>query len=129
MKKTLYIITFFIIWIICTSCTKKVYVPITSTLTDIQYKDRIHYDSVHILDSIYIKEKGDTITIYRYRDRWKDRYIHDTTYICKIDTIREPYPIEKQLTRLQRIQMNFGMAAFIAIISIVIGWLVKRKFL
>lgn len=129
MKKTLYIITFFIIWIICTSCTKKVYVPITSTLTDIQYKDRIHYDSVHILDSIYIKEKGDTITIYRYRDRWKDRYIHDTTYICKIDTIREPYPIEKQLTSLQRIQMNFGTAAFIAIIAIVIGWLVKRKFL
>lgn len=128
MKKLLYIAAFSLVWLICTSCTKKVYVPVTSTVTDIQYKDKVRYDTTYLFDSIHIKEKGDTITIYRYRDRWRDRYMYDTVYMCKIDTIREPYPLEKELTRLQRLQMNFGTASFFAVMLFISYWFIRKKF-
>lgn len=47
-----------------------------------------------IYDSIYIRERGDTVYIDRWHTRYRDRLIaeHDTVRITQRDSI--PYPVE-----------------------------------
>lgn len=77
-----------------TSCRSVKYVPIESVRTEKEYVDRLRRDSVHVLDSVFMLVKGDTI----FRDRWrviyKDKLLKDTVNICLRDTIRIPYPVE-----------------------------------
>lgn len=128
MKFILYILAGISIWMLCSSCkSRTVYVPVTSTVTDIQYKDKIKYDSIHVLDSVLIREKGDTVTIFRYRDRYRDRFVHDTAYICKTDSVQVPYPVEKELNKWQKIKMDFGGAAMLATLLLVFLYFVRRK--
>ena len=58
-------------------------------------------DSIFCHDSVFVFKNGDTITIskikYVYKDRWRDRVRTDS--ILKVDSVRVPYPVEKQLTK------------------------------
>lgn len=111
--------------IVCMSCRSVQYVPVESVRTEIEYRDRMQRDSIHVHDSIFMYAKGDTI----FRDRWhttyKDRLIRDTTYINKTDTIRVPYPVEKRLSRWQSIKLELGGLAF-GIALIIVGWLIYK---
>lgn len=115
--------------IVCMSCRSVKYVPVESVRTEIEYRDRMQRDSIHVHDSIFMYAKGDTI----FRDRWhtmyKDRLIRDTTYINKTDTIRVPYPVEKQLSRWQSIKLQLGEMAIWFIVGFVlyiVGWLIYK---
>ena len=67
-------------------------------------------DSLHIIDSIYVKEyvKGDTVFVekykdrYVYKDRWRDsisiKEVHDTTTVEK--------KVEKELSLIQKAKIN-----------------------
>ncbi len=129
MKKITYILLLIGVWFVCSSCSRTVYVPVTSTIRDIQYKDKIQYDSIHVLDSVLIREKGDTVTIFRYRDRYRDKFIHDTAYICKTDSVRVPYPVEKELNKWQKIKMDFGgmaIGAFFMVVMCIIIYVIRK---
>lgn len=115
--------------IVCMSCRNVQYVPVESVRTEIEYRDRMQRDSIHVHDSIFMYAKGNTV----FRDRWhteyKDRIIRDTTYINNTDTIRVPYPVEKRLSRWQSIKLELGGWAFGIIIGfalIIVGWLIYK---
>lgn len=80
-------------------CTKTVYVPAESASyrADTVRLVTERTDSVFRLDSVFVLQKGDTVVINRYRERWRDRSVtvHDTTVAVRTDTIRVPYPVEK----------------------------------
>ncbi|MBP1592994.1 MAG: hypothetical protein H6Q12_12 [Bacteroidetes bacterium] len=117
--------------IILASCagTKTIYVPVQSVKTE--YRDRIKTDSVHVLDSIFFAIKGDTIIKEKYRTIYKDRLLRDS--IFKEDTIRVPYPVEKQvvtnkLNWFQKVCV-WGFSSIIgALILYIIIWLLKKKY-
>lgn len=48
---------------------------------------KVYHDSVEIRDSIFIKEKGDSV--YVYKEKWNTRIDirHDTVYKAKADTV------------------------------------------
>lgn len=48
--------------------------------TDTLYISRNIYDSIYFKDSIFIKEKGDTVWRIEYHDRIKERLKTDTIY-------------------------------------------------
>lgn len=78
--------------IICTlyGCkSRTVYVPVESVRTE--YRDRLQRDSVHLYDSVYIREKGDSVILEKYRYIYRDRLRTDT--ILKSDTIAVPYAV------------------------------------
>lgn len=106
-------------------CSKTVYVPVESTKTE--YRDILKRDSIHILDSLIIREKGDTIYLTRWRTEYRD--ILKTDSIIIRDSIQIPYPVEKQLTKWQKTKMDLGGIAIGIIIGLffVIIWLIKRK--
>ena len=84
-------------------------------------------DSIYCQDSIYVEKTGDTVVFYKtkivYRDRWRDRIIRDS--ICKVDTIRIPYPVEKKLTMWQKTKLRFSKL-FVVCLAVCFSWLIIR---
>ena len=90
-------------------------------------------DSVWLHDSIYIRDKGDTMWIERWHTRWRDRTVHDTTYISKTDSVPVPYPVEvkvpRELSWWQRLRMHAGGVA-LSLLAIWFGvqiWKIYKK--
>ena len=124
MRVLLYICIAF--WLV--GCTKMGYVPVEKVRTEIEYRDRLQRDSIHIHDSINVYQKGDTV----FRDRWhteyKDRLLRDTINIYKTDSVQVPYPVDKivEVNRLRWYQetlMWIGVGALLVLML----WLIRRK--
>ena len=126
MKK---ILLFAVIATLLYSCKSIKYVPVETTKTE--YRDKIFRDSVTRYDSVYMKEKGDTLILERYRYLYKNSIIRDTTIIR--DTIQVPYPVEviKQvktpLTSWQSFQIWCGRIALFALLIACIYFVWKLK--
>lgn len=115
---------------ICCGCrTVTEYVPVETVRLDTVYVNRIAVDSVLVRDSVYIHERGDTVTEYRYQYvyRYKDRV--DTLYLSKVDTVGVPYPVERELTKWQSVKVDYGGWAIGIVfftILVVVGWMVYK---
>ena len=109
-----------------TGC-KTVYVPVEST--KMEYIDRTRHDSIHIHDSVFIQEKGDTVWLTRWRTEYRDRIRIDSILIR--DSISVPYPVEvsksveKTLSRWQKMKMELGGIALGLLLGIAIYFVVK----
>lgn len=119
-----------ILAMLLSGCQSVRYVPVETVKTE--YQDKWHFarDSVYLSDSIYIREKGDTVWLERYRTLYRDREIRDTAYIERTDSVAVPYPVEKPLTRWEQAKMDFGGVAIGGIgaaLCIVVVWLIKRR--
>ena len=116
-------------------CTRKVYVPTEHIVysTDTVYEAVLRVDSVIQRESVAVVQKGDTVLITRYRDRYRVKERTDTVYKAKTGSVRvrEPYPVERELTKWEQTKMDFGgmfLGGLIAVgVAAVIVWIVKRK--
>lgn len=109
----------------------------------IEYRDSIVYktklDSIYIYqhDSVFIKDKGDTVFVERWSVRYKDvlKEVHDTIYFTdiKVDTITEYQEtikeVQKPLNAWQRFQKNgFWVLLFIVLAACMyFGYKLYRK--
>ena len=91
-------------------------------------------DTLYRLDSVVIRMQGDTTIIEKIR--WQNRFVNvykiKTDTIIKADSVRVPYPVEKTLTKWQRVKMDVGgwaMGLTATVIIFVIVWLVRRRVL
>lgn len=111
---------------------KTVYVdrPVVHT----EYIHDTKVDSIHLHDSIYIKEvvKGDTVTRveYRYRDRF--RYIYTTDTIIQRDTVsvvveKVVVKTENKLTQVQSFFLILGKMGIIILAVWLFLKFIKRK--
>lgn len=128
MKALIYLIILLTSAVCLCSCRTK-YVPVESVRTEIEYRDRWQRDSIHVHDSIHVREKGDTVFVDRWHTEYKDRNVRDTVYIEKTDSVQVPYPVEKALTRWQSVKQEIGGIAIGVIIALclVIIWLIRKK--
>ena len=120
--------------VLLVGCTTTRYVPVPSVSVDSVYVDRFHRDSVYLHDSVFVNQysKGDTVfvdkvvTRYRYKDRWRQ----DTVAVVRTDSVRVPYPVEKDLgwwekTRLYSFPV---LVAMVAVLAFIVVWLaIKQK--
>jgi hypothetical protein len=111
------------------SCTSVRYVPVESVKTDSIYINKLQVDSIYMQDSVYIKEKGDTIYMYKYKYLNRYKLLTDTMYICKTDTINNVVEVEKQLSKWQKVKLDLGGFAFggIVVLAIIAIFAVIRK--
>ena len=118
-------------------CARKIYVPVENTVmrTDTVYSAKLRVDSVIFRDSVAVKQKGDTVFLTRYRDRYRVREHTDTVYQSVIDSVKisVPYPVGRELTRWEKVKMDAGgiaigagTALLVAVIALLI-WLIKIK--
>ena len=100
-------------------CRSVKYVPVIDHKTDTCYITKWQWDSIYVHDSIRVKEGGDTLLIERWHTKYKEKQVHDTTYIATHDTIPDPYPVEvikeveKPLSWWQKLRLNTGTIALI----------------
>ena len=128
MKRLVYIIILLILAVCFTSCRTQ-YIPVASVRTEYKTRDSTRYDSIYQRDSIYTLVKGDTVYQHRYKYLYRYLTTNRTDTILKSDSIRVPYPVEKQLTRWQILRMELGGWAFgiiILFILIIIGRIVFK---
>lgn len=118
--------------IMLAGCKTVRYVPVETVRTDSVYVDRWQMDSVYLRDSVYVNQwtQGDTVfvdkvvTRYKYRDRWR----YDTISIARVDSVRVPYPVEKELSWWEKTRLySFPiLVAIVAVLSFVVVWLAKK---
>lgn len=115
---------------LCASCTTIKYVPVETTRMDSIYINKVERDSIYLQDSIYIKEKGDTIFEYRYKYLFKEIEKVDTFYVERTDTISTIVEVEKPLTKWQRFKLDLGGIALGGVVVLAAGLIFAlcRKF-
>ena len=100
------------------SCKTIRYIPVETVKTE--YRDKFTRDSIVSYDSIFVREKGDTLLLERYKYRYKDKIIRDSIFIN--DTIRVPYPVEvvkevkKPFSGWQNFQVWCGRIALVLLL-------------
>ena len=115
---------FICLLVLATGCARKVYVPVESTVsrTDTVYSAKVRVDSVIMRDSVAVFQKGDTVIITKYRDRYRVKELTDTVYQSVIDSVKVsvPYPVEKTLTPWESFRLqSFWYLIFTSTICIV----------
>lgn len=126
MKRLPYILVVLIILSGLSSCRTQ-YIPVETIKTEYRTRDSIRHDSIYQQDSVYVTVKGDTVYEYKYKYLYKYQYINRTDTLMKTDSIQMPYPVEKQLSKWQSFKLDFGGAAMLVLIMIVIVKLKNLK--
>lgn len=119
--------------LIFAGCTSTRYVPVESVTlrTDTVYSAKVRVDSVIFRDSVALIQRGDTVFVTKYRDRYRVKERVDTIYQSMIDSVKVsvPYPVERPLTKWEQVKMEAGGWAIggliVAVIAVV--WLVFKK--
>jgi len=128
MKKTIF---FPVITLLCVfgSCKTRQYIPVETT--KMEYRDNFTRDSIFRYDSIFVREKGDTIVLEQYKYLYKNKIIRDSVFVN--DTIRIPYPIEivkemkAPLSGWQNFQMELGRISLVVALLAILYFIWKAK--
>ena len=122
---TLKILLIILLLLVVTGCkTKEILVPVEKTV--VEYKDRLHVDSVYNRDTLYLFTKNDTV--YLQSIKWRERFKVDTVRYEKVDSI--PYFIEvtkevNVLTKWQKIRLQL-LNVIILVIAVYVIIRIKR---
>ena len=107
------------------------YVPVELVRYDSVMIEKLMRDSVFVRDSVYLKEKGDTI--YKYKDRFVYVYKNrvDTFFAEKIREIEVPVPVERNLSWWERVKIEYtemviSVLIAIALIYALSNWIARK---
>ena len=111
---------------LCLCGCRTEYVPVESVRYDSVMIEKLMRDSVFVRDSVYLKEKGDTI--YKYKDRFVYVYKNrvDTFFAEKIREKEVPVPVERKLTWWEVVKMEWLDRIFAALIIVALYWNLKE---
>ena len=117
---------------LCSGCSPKI-IEREVVKTDTCFIQKERRDSIYLKDSVYVREwiQGDTVRIetLRWRDRWRERIVRDTSYVSVRDTIKitTTREVAKPLSSWQSFQIWVGRLALIAITMLLIVFIINKK--
>ena len=102
------------------------YVPIESVRYDSVMIEKLMRDSVFVRDSVYLKEKGDTV--FKYKDRFVYVYKNrvDTFFAEKIREVEVPVPVERKLTWWERVKLNYAEWVIAVLVAIALVYALRQ---
>ncbi len=123
-----YFFFLFMVSALLVGCSSVRYVPVESIRTDSVYIYRNVTTSVTIKDSLVIDRSADTIKVTQYKyvgERYENT---DTVYINRVDTVRIPYAVEKQLGKWEQAKIDIGGMAIGLVCGVILmfGWIVYK---
>ena len=121
-----------LLWL-CSCSPRVITVPEVHTEYVYRTDSFVKRDSIHVMDSVFIREKGDTVWVERwkalYRDIYRDVVRVDT--IVRLDSIPYKVEVEKPLTWWQEKKIAFGDYAlcllFLLLVYVLIRGILTRK--
>ena len=114
------------LWLVC-SCSGVRYMPVENTAVDSVYVNVLQRDSIFVQDSVYIREKADTVFVTRWHAEYRDALRIDTFYIERVDSVNHIVEIEKRLTKIQQLKMDIGNGVMYAVPIIIFLYVLYRK--
>lgn len=107
--------------------TKYVEVPVEHIVYVNKTDTMLKTDSVYCHDSVYIHSKGDTVYFEKWHTKYRDRieYKVKTDSFIKVDSVAVPYPVEKKLSKWEKVKMDFGGYMIVLIVIFIIAFLVR----
>ena len=118
-----------IVCLLC-GCKQVQYVPVETVRLDSIYLTQTLRDSIVRYDSVYVRDKGDTLYVERWKYLYRDKVRVDTMVSVRVDTLAVPYPVEKRLTRWERVKMEAGGVAiggFFLLLAAIVAYIVYRS--
>lgn len=118
---------------ILTGCKSVQFVPVETVKTDSFYIDRFQRDSIYQRDSVFVNRWTAGDTVYQDKVVWKyvyrDKVKYDTVAILRSDTVRVPFPVDRELSKWEQVKLDVGgwtICAFIIIILLVVVFTVYK---
>lgn len=104
----------------------------TVYVRDTTYISKVQVDSVFKRDSVFIKEKNDTVYVYKEKVRDRYRLLRDTVYQHSVDSVyvdkvRE-VKVEKQLSGWQKFRLR-GFWVLAAMVGGYVVWKSRKNLL
>lgn len=128
MRKFLLLTLFVNLLTLFVNCSTK-YVPVEVVKLDsVRYVD-VRRDSIHVLDSVIIASKADTVYMNRWRIEYREALRVDTFVQVKSDTTVVTKEVEKKLTKAQELAINIGNGMLWALPIMIALYILYRKFL
>lgn len=133
VKRLLFLIIPYIILSLLAGCKSVQYVPVETVRTDSIYVDRYQRDSIYQRDSVFVNRWTAGDTVYQDKVVWKyvyrDKVKYDTVAILRSDTVRVPFPVDRELSKWEQVKLDVGgwtICAFIIIILLVVVFTVYK---
>lgn len=127
MKQTLLL---FAVALLLMGCKSVQYVPVKEVVHDSIYLAKVQKDSVWLHDSVYVKDRGDTVWLERWHTKYVERLRIDTIFETHVDSIPVPYEVVREvpakMSKTQKGFMWFGIIAMMALVLIVGRWASKH---
>lgn len=129
MKNSFLISLLVFILYMLASCRTE-YIPIESVRHDSIFIERLMKDSIFVQDSVFIRQKGDTVFKDKFKFVYKYVLLRDTMMTIKTDSIPVPVPVEKKRTWWEQTKIDIATTTIqlvaLAIFYLLIRWIFRR---
>lgn len=106
------------------------YIPVETVRYDSIMMHKVEKDSIFVRDSLYIREKGDTVFVDKFKYIYRNVLKTDTCFVERCDSVSVPVPVEKRLTWWEEVKMETGGYLFVLVVGYtafrIMRWIVKR---
>lgn len=111
------------------SCAPTRYIPVETVRTDSVRGVEVLRDSVFVKDSVFVREKADTVYVTRWRTEFREVLRVDTFLVVRVDSVNTVVEVEKKLSQWQQTKMDVGAGVLYAVpILIAVGlYILYRK--
>ena len=91
---------------------------------------QVQVDSVFRRDSVFVREKGDTVYVYREHIRDRYKFVHDTTSLVRVDSVAvervKEVKVEKPLSVGQSLKIRAFWWLFVAALLLAL-WTFRKS--
>lgn len=112
------------------SCKTQQPTIVEKVVTNTEYVDRHHYDSIYIDKYVYVDRGGDTITITKTNIEYRYKTLVDSVEVLKVDSIPYEVRVVEYVERMNNHQKTMYRLGWIAvvIVGLRLFWKVYKKF-
>lgn len=123
-----FIVVMWLVLSLC-GCSTTEYVPIKVETKDSIYLTKYVKDSIYVGVDRDMRTVDDTVWVTETRCEYRYKLRTDTMYIERVDSVQVPYPIERELSRWERLRMDWGgwAMALAVVMCVVVWWLIRAK--
>ncbi len=112
-----------------TSCKTQQPTIVEKVVTNTEYIDRHHYDSIYIDNYVYVDKGSDTITITKTNIEYRYKVLTDSIEVLKVDSIPYEVQVINYVERMNNHQKTMYWLGWIAVLIMVLRlfWKVYNK--
>lgn len=115
--------------LLLTGCKAQQPQVIEKIVTNTEYIDRHHYDSIYIDNYVYVDKGSDTITITRTNIEYRYKTLVDSVEVLRVDSIPYEVQVVEIIERMNNHQRTMYWLGWIAvlIVGLRLFWKVYKK--